>query len=159
MGMMLSFRKYRRDSILKSLIYGVVYASFWVLGSAVVDIGFFGAKGSPQNDQPAQTHSHAEASANLFYDKQQKQSEIDRLKAEITGLEAEVTRQYTQLTNQRKQLNSKADVEGFNSAAADYSKNNQVLAEKKQQLERLWKELDGLNAQSDLQARSSDAAR
>jgi len=66
-----------------------------------------------------------------------------------------VTRQYAQLKSQRKLLNtnSKPDVEGFNSPAALYSKNNQILAEKKRQLERVWKESDGLNAESDLRAK------
>lgn len=113
-----------------------------------------------QNAHAPRAHSQADVTPDLFEQKQQKQTKINQLKTEITGLELEVNRQYAQLTSQRKLLNTnaKAEVEAFNASAAVYTRDNQTLAAKKNELDRLWKELDLLNAESDRHAREQAQA-
>lgn len=142
-----------RKRVLWTICYAVGFATVR-LGLLVVTHPVNKAQAAPQ------ARSHAEVTQELFQQKQQKQTEINQLKTEITGLEVEVNQQYAQLTSRRKLLNTnaKADVEAFNTSAAVYTRNNQSLATKKNELDRLWKELDLLNAESDRLAREQAQA-
>jgi len=122
----------------------------------VICYGGFHSFAGPEFHPQVKVSSTKSSGNQLFEQKQQKLAEISQMKSDIAGMESQLTQQYLQLSDRRKALKTsdQGAVQGFNVAAAAYTKANQDLADKRAELSRLWKELEVLTNESERIARA-----